>query len=127
MIVIDASVGFEIVTRTEKGLEMARHISGPVHVPELFDIEVIQTVRRHRYRNEIDENRAASAIDYLEALPAERHSHLALRGRIWSLRDNVTAYDAAYLALAEQLDCDFWTRDRKFEAIPNLAVTILTV
>jgi predicted nucleic acid-binding protein len=79
--------------------------------PELVDLEVVSTLRRAARAGRLDERRSGQALDDLAALPLRRVSHLPLINRIWELRDNLTAYDASYVALAEMLDCSLLTAD----------------
>ncbi|HHQ48371.1 MAG TPA: VapC toxin family PIN domain ribonuclease, partial [Acidobacteria bacterium] len=82
-----------------------------LHAPELLDVEVAQVVRRYCRRGQISIERAGTAIKLLADLDVARHGHAPLLPRIWALRDNLTAYDAAYVALAEALDAPLLTRD----------------
>jgi predicted nucleic acid-binding protein len=79
--------------------------------PELVDLEVLSTLRRAARGGRLDERRSGQALEDLAALPLRRVSHLPLVPRIWELRDNLTAYDASYVALAETLDCPLLTAD----------------
>jgi predicted nucleic acid-binding protein len=113
MIVVDASVGVEILLRLpDADMLMDRLFSGDtLHVPHLFDVEVAQVVRRYWRADEITPARGLQAIQDLADLPVTRHSHEPLLERIWQLRANITAYDASYVALAEALDAVLLTRD----------------
>jgi len=79
--------------------------------PELVDLEVLSTIRRAARAGRLDQRRSSQALDDLAALPMRRVSHHSLLARIWELRDNLTAYDAAYVALAEALDVLLLTAD----------------
>ena len=81
------------------------------HSPHLLDVEVTQGLRRLVRFGEISATRAAEAIDDLSDLDLHRHAHLTLLTRAWQLRENVTAYDAMYVALAEALDATMITCD----------------
>jgi predicted nucleic acid-binding protein len=72
--------------------------------PELIDLEVVATIRRAARARRLDDRRSGQALMDLAALPLRRVPHLPLLARVWELRDNLTAYDAAYVALAEALD-----------------------
>jgi predicted nucleic acid-binding protein len=85
-----------------------------VHVPHLADIEVAQALRRFVAAKVIGDDLATEAVVELHNLPLVRHSHDAMLDRIWALRRHVTAYDAAYLALAEVLGATLLTCDRRF-------------
>jgi predicted nucleic acid-binding protein len=81
--------------------------------PELVDLEVASVWRRAVRRGDVSDGRARQALADLAALPLVRAPHGPLMPRIWELRDNVTVYDAAYVALAEALDAPLLTADRK--------------
>lgn len=122
MIVIDASVAVEISLATSDGRQIQKQLRASNEVlgaPELIDLEVLQVLRRQARRNEIDAGQAGGAIGIFDGLPIERFSHRPLRARIWDLRDNLTACDAAYFALAELLEAPLWTRDAKFRDVPG--------
>jgi predicted nucleic acid-binding protein len=70
----------------------------------LLDVEVAQVIRRHAARGEIDDDRGRAALADLGDLPLYRYPHDFLLPRVWDLRNNLTAYDAVYVALAEALD-----------------------
>lgn len=116
MIVIDASAVLELVLRTERGGRVADRVLDPrerLHGPHLLDIEVAQTLRRLVLLKELQPRRAELALDDYLALVIERYAHVDLLPRLWSLRDALTAYDAAYVALAEGLGAPVVTCDAK--------------
>ncbi len=82
-----------------------------LHAPHLLDIEVAQVIRKYVARGEIDAERGRVALDDLGAVRMQRYPHDFLLPRIWSLRNNVTAHNAVYIALAEALDAVLLTRD----------------
>lgn len=84
-----------------------------LHAPHLIDIEVAQVLRRLLQRKEITDNRAEQAFEDGAQLVIERHPHPPLLARIWQLRDSLSAYDAAYVALAEALPAVLLTCDAK--------------
>ena len=105
MIVLDASVGIELVRGTPHGIALAHRLLQDAvhHVPHLFDLEVAQALRRAVRAGRLSPKGGANALRALAALPLQRHPHLRLLDRVWELRDNVTAYDASYVVLAEAL------------------------
>ena len=115
MLVIDASVVLEILLRTKKAPNIQKRIfreKEMLHAPHLIDLEVIQVLRRYT-RREMTEDRAHLAVVDLLDLPITRYPHDLFVLRIWEMRNNLTAYDAAYIALAEALDVPFLTCDTK--------------
>jgi len=88
--------------------------------PELIDLEVLQALRRLVRSDAMNEVRAASALFELTLTPVARLPHLPLADRVWELRDNLSAYDAAYVALAETLGAPLLTSDRRLASAPGL-------
>ncbi|MFT4188291.1 MAG: type II toxin-antitoxin system VapC family toxin [Aeromicrobium sp.] len=84
-----------------------------IHVPELLDLEVASVLRRHVRHGLVTQERADRAIADLTTLRMRRYGHSALLPTIWSLRDNITAYDAAYVALAMKLETVLLTVDAR--------------
>jgi predicted nucleic acid-binding protein len=124
MIVLDASALVELLLGTELGRAIGARLADPalgLHVPHLADIEVAQTLRRYVRERELDPASAASALEDLHSLDLERHPHEPLLDRVWALRQNLTAYDAVYVALAEALDTTLLTCDRKLTRAPGVA------
>lgn len=122
MIVADASLALDLFLVTPDAALIAAAITASgqdLAAPEVFDLEILQTVRRLLRAREIAPVRAAAALEMLRVSPVERFSHAPIAARIWALRENLTAYDAAYFALAEMLDAELWTRDTKYRAVPG--------
>lgn len=83
-----------------------------LHAPHLIDLEIAQVLRRYVRSGAISAERGAEAVADLGDFPLTRYPHHVLLRRIWELRHSLTAYDAAYLALAEALGAPLLTRDR---------------
>jgi predicted nucleic acid-binding protein len=124
MIVLDASALVELLLGTKAGRAVAARIADPatsLHMPHLADVEVAQTLRRYVREGDLDAASASAALGDLRALDVERHSHEPLLDRVWALRENLTAYDAVYVALAEVLDTRLLTCDGRLARAPGMA------
>ena len=122
--VLDASALVELLLGTPRGRSIATRIADPtmaLHVPHLADVEVTQVLRRYVREGGLDAASAAVALDDLRTLDLERHGHEPLLDRVWALRENLTAYDAIYVALAEALDSTLLTCDGKLARSPAAA------
>ena len=95
-----------------------------LHVPHLFEVEVMNVLRRYALNGDLSAERARLAMNRLSAMRVTRYPHTALLPRIWELRDNVTAYDAAYVALAETLEAPLITRDERLSKAPGIRATV---
>ena len=97
------------------------------HVPHLLDLEVAQVLRRYSRHHILTDQRAAQALgDFLD-FPLTRYPHDPLLSRIWELRDNFTAYDAAYVALAEVLNIPLVTCDARLTTAPGHTANMIFV
>ena len=83
-----------------------------LHAPHLIDLEIAQVLRRYARSGAVSAERCAEALADLADFPITRYPHFMLLAPIWQMRHRLTAYDAAYLALAEALDAKLVTRDR---------------
>ena len=115
MLVVDASI--LVVALADDGTDgdsaRARLRGERLAIPELADLEVAAVLRRQIRAGALDGRRAGLALDDLAALPAQRAPHRPLLARCWELRDNLTPYEAAYVALAEAMHAALLTGDRR--------------
>ena len=127
MIVLDASALLELLLGTDRGRTVAQRITDPslgLHVPHLADVEIAQALRRFVREGEVESSSAEAALEDLQSLDLERHAHEPLLERVWALRENLTAYDAVYVALAEALDTTVLTCDGRLARAPGLSQRI---
>lgn len=120
MIVVDASVMLELLLNRPAAERIAERLLTPqesLHAPHLLDLEVAQVLRRYVLGGEVKVARAAEALGDLSDLPLSRYPHDLLLPRIWELRHNLTAYDAAYVALAEALEAVLLTADERLAKV----------
>jgi len=114
VIVVDASAMIELLLNTSAGSVVARRLSTgneTLHAPHLLDLEIVQVLRRYTLAGALDPARGRQALEDLAEMPVTRYAHDLFVTRIWELRNNVTAYDAAYIAVAEALAAPLLTRD----------------
>lgn len=113
MIVADASVVIELLMGGPRSgsIRVALSAHSEVHAPEHFHVEVMSALRRRSLRHEMGELRAAEALTALSELRAITYPVIEMVEEIWSMRARLTAYDAAYLALAQRLDIGLITLD----------------
>jgi predicted nucleic acid-binding protein len=90
-----------------------------VNAPEIVDLEIASVLRRQVRSGEMDLRRASLALTDLAAMPLRRASHKPLLARCWELRDNITPYDAAYVALAEAIEAILLTGDERLARAPG--------
>lgn len=127
MIVVDASVLSNAIADDGADGRRARgelRAAGELAAPDLVDVETIAVLRKRWLVGAISDQRFAVAIEDLEDLELDRYPSLPLMRRAYELRANVTAYDAAYVALAEVLGCELLTGDRRLTNAPGTQCTI---
>jgi predicted nucleic acid-binding protein len=113
MLVVDASVLFEVVAGTgrSEAIRRALHADDDQAAPHLIDAEVFGVIRKHHERGWLDRTASEQAVEDLRDWPGERMSHRPLLERAWELRSSVRGYDALYVALAEAMDATLLTTD----------------
>jgi predicted nucleic acid-binding protein len=127
LIVIDASVLANVVGDDQTDGDRARaelRSAGGVSAPDLVDVETAAVLRKRWLAKTISARRFASAIEDLEALALDRYPTLPFMRRAYDLRENVTACDAAYVALAEILGCELLTADRRLANAPGIRCSV---
>ncbi len=127
MIVVDASAVIEVLLRTERAARIEERLLSAgetLHAPHLLDLEVAQVLRRYCASGEIDSERGQEAIDDFSDFPVTHYPHHLFLKRIWQLRNNMTAYDAAYVALAEALAVPLITCDARLASAPGHSAEI---
>jgi predicted nucleic acid-binding protein len=127
VIVVDASAVIEVLLRSERAARIEERILSAgetLHAPHILDLEVAQVLRRYCASGEIEPERAEEAMDDLAAFPITRYPHNLFLRRIWELRDNMTAYDAIYVALAQALSVPLVTCDARLASAPGHSAEI---
>jgi predicted nucleic acid-binding protein len=127
VIVVDASATLEFLLQTPLGVRVEARLfrdGDELHAPHLLDVEAVQALRRLVRTGEVTSDRAKEAIADLTDFDLRRHPHLDLLGRAWALRENLSAYDAVYVALAESLGAPLVTCDGPLGTTPRHAVRI---
>lgn len=121
MIVFDASALMTSVSSAESG-RPARlaMLEETVAAPHLIDLEFMAACRNAYRRSELSEELTLEVLRRGRMVPIERFSHEPLLSRVWELRDNLTSYDASYVALAEVLDCPLYTSDGGIARAPGV-------
>jgi predicted nucleic acid-binding protein len=113
VLVVDTSAVLDVLTATKpaRGLANRLELDADLHAPHLIDVEMLHALRRLTISGQLSEERAADARTDFADLALTRYPHRPVGDRIWALRHNLTAYDAAYVALAETLDVPLVTCD----------------
>jgi predicted nucleic acid-binding protein len=127
MIVLDASAVVDWMLQTPAGQRIEQRIyahNDTLHSVHLLDVEFAQVLRRLVREGTLTCRRAEEATEDLMALRVTRYAPVLLLDRIWRLRHNLTAYDAAYVGLAEELKAPLITRDQKIAAAPGHAAAV---
>lgn len=127
MIVLDASAAVDWLLQTPAGKSIDQRIysrNETLHAPHLLDLEVAQVLRRLAHQGTVPPQRADEAFKDFQDLRINRYPHFVLLPRIWRLRHNFSAYDAAYIVLAETLHAALLTRDRRLASSAHHAAAV---
>ncbi len=127
MIVLDASAAVDWLLQTSAGQNIEKRIYShkeTLYAPHLLDLEVAQVLRRLTFQGVVSARRADEAVRDLMDLRVTRYPHLVLLPRVWQLRHNFSAYDAAYLVLAEKLGAALVTRDARLASASGHAASV---
>jgi len=127
MIVLDASAAVDWLLQTPWGQRVETRIYAhreTLHAPHLLDLEVTQVLRRLTQQGVVSATRADEAVRDLMDLRLTRYPHFVLLPRIWRLRHNFSAYDAAYIALSEELGAPLITRDGRLASASGHGATV---
>jgi predicted nucleic acid-binding protein len=126
LIVLDASAVVEFLLGSDLGARVRQRISedDTLHAPHLLDVEVANAMRRWVLQGRISEPRGRALLDDLLGVPLTRYPHEILLSRMWDLRANASAYDAAYIVLGEILSAPVVTCDARVAGIPGHGAAI---
>jgi predicted nucleic acid-binding protein len=129
MSVIDASAVVELILCSDVGLSIAALLGheGGGDAPELVTAEALSGLRNVERRGELDDQIGETLMESLDWLPLRRHPHQPLLATAWSLRHDVTASDALYVALARHLGTGLVTTDSRLARAPNLGIPVTVV
>lgn len=127
MIVADSSALVDYLAGGDAYAWVERQLASAssVHAPHLVDVEFVGALRRLEARGAVSAAVAEDAVAALGEIGLRRHGHLPYVERMWSLRANLTAADAAFVALAEALEVPLVTLDGRLARAPGLPVVVL--
>jgi predicted nucleic acid-binding protein len=125
-VVVDASALVDLLLNHDTAPAVRSALRGAtVYAPSIMDGEVLNGIRSAWLRGALPDDRAGVALDRLAAMPVERVPDRVLVHDAWSLRHNVSASDALYVALARRLACPLVTLDRRLATAPDLGITVI--
>ncbi|PZR69692.1 MAG: VapC toxin family PIN domain ribonuclease [Candidatus Dormiibacter spiritus] len=125
MIVVDASVA--VLALLNAGVARDLLQEQPVHVPHLIDSEVVSGLRSRVLGRRITAENGLTALRVWSKLGVIRYPLSGLLERVWELRENVSAYDAGYVALAENLSCSLVTADSRLARASGILCAVTLV
>ena len=125
MIVVDASAAVSALLNA--GPARRALADEQLHAPHLVDSEVANALRRGVAAGRLEAGAAWTALDRWRRLGITRYPVFGLLDRVWELRENVSSYDASYIALAERLDCSLLTADGRLGRAPGTRCPITVV
>jgi len=126
VLVVDSSAVLEALAARDPAPGLVERLAedGDLHAPHLIDTEILHALRRMLRRGQISAERAHDARTDFAELTLVRYPHEPFNDRVWELRQNFTAYDATFVALAEALDVSFITCDARLAAAPGSSARI---
>ena len=126
MLVVDSSAVLDVLAGRPVNDELQERIAadGDLHAPHLIDLEILHALRRLTAAGDLSDDRAADVRSDFGDLSMIRYAHVPLADRIWELRHNLTAYDAAFVALSEALGAPLVTCDAHLAAVPGHAAQV---
>jgi predicted nucleic acid-binding protein len=129
VLIVDDSCLYEVVADAAQAEQVRERLAldSDHAAPHVIDVEVLSIVRRDHKLGRLDATAARQAIEDLRDWPGERFGHRGLLERAWELRDNVRAWDALYVALAEALGATLITLDRRLGQVAGLHCSVEVV
>jgi predicted nucleic acid-binding protein len=126
VLVVDSSAVLEALAARDPAPELVERLAadGDLHAPHLIDTAILHALRRLLRRGQISAERAHDTRTDFAELTLVRYPHEPLNDRVWELRENLTAYDATFVALAEALDVPLVTCDARLAATPGSSARI---
>jgi len=129
LLVVDASAVLALLIDSgERGEAAAVHMSrAALAAPDLLGYEVLNVLRRRRAAGHLSEGEARLAVDSWGRLPIDLWPLEAVAARVWELAGGLSAYDAAYVAVAERVGAPLLTGDRRLAGAPGVLARIITI
>ena len=125
MIIVDTSAIVETLAGSAPDAALVHRLAtDDLHAPHLLDVEVLHTLRVLITRRAATADKIEAARHAFEHLALTRYPHTPLRTRIWELRNNLSAYDATFVALAEELSAPLVTTDGRIAEATGLRATV---